>query len=93
VRLIGDAHLLISRELAVGPLAFNELLDATRLDEDTLARALADLYYVGSITSNPERAWRGSVRSGPWSSRLGLLAADATVSTPGGAPHTTAPLL
>jgi hypothetical protein len=90
--LVGDVHLVVSRELALGPMTLAELQAATRIGEDDIARALADLYYVGSITSNPERAWKGSVRSGPWSSRMGLLPSE-----PGALPqetrHTTAPLL
>lgn len=92
-QLVDDVHLIVSRELALGPMTLGELHAATKIDEDAIARALADLYYVGSITSNPERAWKGSVRSGPWSSRMGLLPASEPGALPQETRHTTAPLL
>jgi hypothetical protein len=51
-----DAHLLIMRELMLAPANFNELAQRCAIDEDQLARELAALYFVGTITSNPKRA-------------------------------------
>jgi DNA-binding HxlR family transcriptional regulator len=55
-RLLTDSHLLLLRELAGGPASFEELQQRTGLGDKPLARALAALYLVGSITSNPKRA-------------------------------------
>lgn len=55
-KLLMDAHLLLMRELAGGPATFEALQRRCRLDEAALAHALAALYLVGTITSNPERA-------------------------------------
>jgi hypothetical protein len=95
--LITDTHLSITRQLALGPTSLRELQAALGIDERIAARALADLYFVGSITSNPERAWQRSVRGALWSSRPTAL--DAGEPTPiykgvrPDAPHSTAPLL
>jgi hypothetical protein len=55
-RLLGDSHLLLIRELASGPASFDTLRGRTGLSPRQLARDLAALYFVGSITSNPKRA-------------------------------------
>lgn len=55
-RLLRDAHLLLMRELAAGPASFQALQQTTRMHPGRLAHALAALYFVGSITSNPKRA-------------------------------------
>lgn len=61
-RELGDAHLLLLRELSARPgLDFAELSQSTGLAEGPLARHLAALYMVGSITSNPKRVVGGSV--------------------------------
>lgn len=93
--LIGDVHLIISRQLAIGPLTLRELQKTLSLGEDAVARALAAMYYVGSITSNPDRAWRGSVRGALWSrpAELGDEQAPPAHRAPRDAPHSTAPLL
>jgi hypothetical protein len=55
--LVEEEHLLVMRELAIQPASFDEL--KRRLDmpeEAALARALAALYYVGSVTTNRMRA-------------------------------------
>ncbi|MBC5765521.1 hypothetical protein [Ramlibacter albus] len=57
-----DAHLLLLRELAMGPGTFQELEQRTGLVGVQLARPLAALYYVGSITSNPKRASPASLQ-------------------------------
>ena len=71
--LVGDVHLRIIRALAEQPLSMPDLLDGIGVDEITLARSLAALYLVGSITTNPERAWASSERGTLWSSRAGSL--------------------
>lgn len=55
-RLLKDSHLLLMRELAQAPATFEELQHRTGLAAGPLARELAALYLVGSITSNPRRA-------------------------------------
>jgi hypothetical protein len=75
--LVGDVHLRIIRALAEQPLRMPDLVDTIGADDTTLARSLAALYLVGSITTNPERAWASSERGALWSSRVGLLN-DAT---------------
>jgi len=55
-RLLTDSHLLLMRELAAGPASFEELQQRTGLGDKPLARCLAALYLVGSITSNAKRA-------------------------------------
>lgn len=62
--LVGDEHLRVSRELALGPASFAELEDRTGLESTTLARALAALYLSGSITSNPRRVERAVPTTG-----------------------------
>lgn len=57
-RLLADSHLLLMRQLSVAPMAFRELQRLCGLSEQRLARDLAALYFVGSITSNPKRAAR-----------------------------------
>lgn len=61
-RMLSDAHLLLLRELALSPARFAELQARTGLDEARLAQALAALYLVGAITSNPKRASQGVPR-------------------------------
>jgi hypothetical protein len=55
-RAVLDSHLLLMRELACAPASFETLQDRCGLNADQLARDLAALYFVGSITSNPKRA-------------------------------------
>jgi hypothetical protein len=54
--LVDEEHLLVMRELAIRPAGWDELKGHLPMDEATLARALAALYYVGSITTNRLRA-------------------------------------
>lgn len=61
-RVLKDSHLLLLRELAQSPGNFEELQQRTGLVEPLLARDLAALYLVGSITSNPKRAAAGALR-------------------------------
>lgn len=61
-RLLRDSHLLIMRELMVMPSSFDELQHRCGFDDRALARDLAALYFVGSITSNPKRAAAGQLR-------------------------------
>ncbi len=63
-RMLKDSHLLLLRELAGAPGSFAELELRTGLTGDTLAQALAALYLVGSITSNPKRAGAPASRRG-----------------------------
>jgi hypothetical protein len=53
---VTDSHLLLMRELACAPATFDALQERCALDSRQLARDLAALYFVGSITSNPRRA-------------------------------------
>jgi hypothetical protein len=55
-RMLRNSHLLIMRELMIVPTTFEELQQRCGMDEARLARDLASLYFVGSITSNPKRA-------------------------------------
>lgn len=75
---IDDVHLRVVRELAIGPSQFVDLMDRTEADAQTLSRALAALYYVGSITSNPDRAWAGSQSSSHWASRTSVMEQGAS---------------
>ena len=55
-RLLSDSHLLVIRELAAGSANFMELQQHTGMGADALARVLAALYLVGTVTSDPKRA-------------------------------------
>ena len=55
-RLMSDAHLLLMRELAAASATFADLQQRTGMPAIALAKALAALYLVGTITSNPKRA-------------------------------------
>jgi hypothetical protein len=55
-RLLTDSHLLLIRELASAPGTFADLQQRTGLGAVPLARVLAALYLVGSVTSNVKRA-------------------------------------
>lgn len=57
-RLLRNSHLLIMRELMLAPATFEQLQQRCGMGERRLARELASLYFVGSITSNPKRATR-----------------------------------
>jgi hypothetical protein len=94
-RMLGDSHLLLIRELARGPAGFDALQRRTGIAAKQLARHLAELYFVGSITSNPKRAGPGQApRAGeydslPNSSLPGRL--DAVPPLPRAAADLTAP--
>ena len=90
--LLDDLHLRIIRELAVAPADLTELLDRVGIDPKTLRRALAALYRVGSITSNPDRVWSTSLEATMWTTRTALLEeeGETTFSRPAeGYPSTT----
>lgn len=55
-RLMSDAHLLLMRELAASAATFADLQRRSGMPSITLAKALAALYLVGTITTNPKRA-------------------------------------
>ncbi|TWO68836.1 hypothetical protein FN976_20770 [Caenimonas sedimenti] len=79
-RKMDDAHLLLLRDLAGHPGSrFEEVGQRTGLGESTLARHLAALYLVGSITANPNRA-------ATWHSRPAGDASDSALPsvTPSG---------
>jgi len=62
-RQLKDAHLLLLRELVASPgMNFEQLQQSTGLAEAPLARCLAALYVVGSITSNAKRALGAAAR-------------------------------
>ena len=88
--MLDDVHLRVVRELAIGPARFLDLADRTEIDAQALAAALAALYYVGSITSNPERAWAASHNSA-WASRTSRMdeAGPAFTAPREGQPSTT----
>jgi len=92
--VLEDIHLRIIRELASAPSRFAELADRTDTDEKSLGAALAALYYVGSITSNPERVWAASQQGALWSSRASLQDESAQPrSRPRDGQPSTTPLL
>ena len=62
--LLRDSHLLVMRELMIAPATFETLQQRIGLGEERLARELAALYFVGSITSNPKRATAPHSRTG-----------------------------
>ena len=51
-----DSHLLLMRELKLQPSTFDDLQRRCAMDAQLMARDLAALYFVGSITSNAKRA-------------------------------------
>jgi hypothetical protein len=55
-RMISDAHLLLMRELSAATGTFADLQQRTGMGTAPLAKVLAALYLVGTITSNPKRA-------------------------------------
>lgn len=55
-RMLKDTHLVLLRELASASRTFGELQARTGLGDAALARALAALYFAGSITADPRRA-------------------------------------
>jgi hypothetical protein len=55
-RLMSDAHMLLMRELSAAAGTFGELQQRTGMAAPVMAKALAALYLVGTITSNPKRA-------------------------------------
>lgn len=88
-RLLKDTHLVLIRELALAPGSFEELQDRTGMGQAVMARALAALYFVGGVTSNPKRAApsRGGPTDGVASSQHSLapsqLEADSVLSPSG----------
>lgn len=67
-RKLEDAHLLLLRDIAAHPGSrFEEVGQRTGLDGAALARHLAALYLVGSITANANRAaaWHAPPDSAP----------------------------
>jgi hypothetical protein len=75
-QLIEDVHLLVMRELAIAPATLARLQSLLKSDGKAVERALAALYFVGSVTSNAERASQVSSRGG-LASTPGVLADDA----------------
>lgn len=55
-RQLTDSHLLLIRELATATGTFADLQQRTGMGAAPLAKILAALYLVGTITSNPKRA-------------------------------------
>ena len=89
--LVGDVHLRIVRELAIGPASMASLAEKIGVDDKTLARSMAALYLVGSVTTNPERAWSSSEQGSLWSTRSGAFNAAPGPDTDG--MPSTAPLM
>jgi hypothetical protein len=69
-RLLRDSHLQILRELMLAPATFEELQQRCGFPEARLARELASLYFVGSITSNRRRAAPAAPKAAAADSRL-----------------------
>lgn len=94
-----DVHLLLMRDLAGHPGSrFEETALRTGLSEESLARHLAALYLVGSITANPNRAasWHSrapgeATDSGLPSTPSGMDANSGPAGLPHGAPDPTVP--
>jgi DNA-binding HxlR family transcriptional regulator len=55
-RMFKDSHLMIVREIANAPLSFAELSRRTKLPDAVLARDLAGLRLVGSVTHDRKQA-------------------------------------
>lgn len=79
--LVNEDHLLAMRELAIHPCRYDELLRDLGLTDEDLGRTLAALYYVGSITGNPQRAGATTVR-GELSSRRGAGGLNSNYGIP-----------
>lgn len=58
MRLLGDTQLLLLRELSVQPGTLANLVERTGIATVDLDRAVACLYYSGSITTTPSKAAR-----------------------------------
>lgn len=58
MRLLGDTQLLLLRELSIQPSTLAALAQRTDIAPAQLDRALACLYYAGSITTSPSKAAR-----------------------------------
>lgn len=76
--LVDEEHLLAMRELAIRPASYDELKGRLGMADALLARTLAALYYVGTITTNRARAGPNSVaaelpRGSPAGSNYGEL--------------------
>jgi hypothetical protein len=75
--LVDEEHLLVMRELAIQPSKYDELRSRLDMAEAVLARTLAALYYVGSITSSRSRAapttFAGELPRGPGGSHYSEL--------------------
>lgn len=70
MRLLNDASLMLVSELGATPGTLKELGQRTGMDEAQMARHLAALYMVGSITADPKRAPapRSATDTSEWSS-------------------------
>lgn len=82
MRLLNDASLTLVSELGATPGTLKELSQRTGIEEGQLARHLAALYMVGSITADPKRAPapRSAVETSEWTSAF-----DSTdLSSPAG---------
>lgn len=53
---VRDEHLVVLRALSAAPAKFKDLQDTTALSDESLARALAALYFSGAITTNAASA-------------------------------------
>lgn len=96
MRMMTDACLLLVRELGVGPGTLAELSQRTGMPDPQLARHLAALCLVGSITSDPRRAGptqgtaepTGWNMSAPADSALSAAANELTVRLKAARPDT-----
>jgi hypothetical protein len=78
MRMLSNRTLLLVRELARSAATFGELGQRTAIPGTELARLLAALYMVGSVTANPKRlagphepGWNSSLTSSPVDSGTG----------------------
>jgi hypothetical protein len=69
--LVDEEHLLVMRELAIAPASYDQLRERLAIADEALARTLAALYYVGSITANRLRAGPSTIAGEPPPTRSG----------------------
>ena len=91
-----DSHLLVMRGLMLQPATVKELQQRCGMGDERMARELAALYFVGTVTSNAKRAAPAAARpadsesSGPSNLNLDSLA-PAEVQPRSPQPDLTAP--
>lgn len=79
MRLLSDRCLLLVRELSRGPGTLRELVARTGTPAVELARHVAALHIVGSVTANPKRLAAGAADAG-WNSSLPAGQGDSDIN-------------